>query len=435
MGPGVPFTESAAYASSLAHSINYNNSSVHRDSDYPVVAHSIAVMSQFPPPRLARELIVLYLTKVNRFMPLIPAVFLDEYDAGIPQSPFLLLAIFTIASKYSSDILCRSDPMRAQTAGENYCKAACRLVDEFLDIPRLSTVHGLFLLGKYLEESKNRSLWTKSIAYVAMAIRMAMEMGLNRNCSGWGLDPIQVEYRNRTWWYFYVYDRRQGACYGRPLMIQDQDCAADLPKHDPSLAAWAAARNPAQDKIDVEYFLNLIHLSTLLGRVMNTFYPANTAGMLFHGSSRNTNAAGGQRVLVDDMFAQQQQQQQQHQGPASGSRKRSKTTTVTTSRSSKSKPLDSLEESEWTSHMGEVSSSTTASASASSGGSNRIPGSPYPHHQDMLMRQYLANQKHDTIVAELNKDLTEWVQGLPPHFQWINLQTTPNVFGVCELEN
>ncbi|KAI8606170.1 transcription factor domain-containing protein, partial [Dissophora ornata] len=156
-------------------------------------------------------------------------MFLEEYDTGVPQSPLLLLAIFSIASKYSTDPMCRSDPTRAQTAGENYCKTACRLVEEFLDRPRLSTVQGLFLLGKHLEETKNQTFLTKSFMYIGMAVRMALDMGLNRDCSGWGLGPPQVEYRNRTWWCLYVLDRAQGSINGRPFLIQDHDCAAGKP--------------------------------------------------------------------------------------------------------------------------------------------------------------------------------------------------------------
>ncbi|KAI7816065.1 fungal-specific transcription factor domain-containing protein, partial [Gamsiella multidivaricata] len=111
--------------------------------------------------------------------------------------------------------------------------------------------------------SRDQGVLTKSYMYFGMAVRMAVDMGLNRNCSGWGLNPIQVEYRNRTWWYLYVYDRVQGSSYGRPYLIQDQDCGAEKPKPDP------LARNPAQDQEDVEHMVNLIHLSALLGRVMN----------------------------------------------------------------------------------------------------------------------------------------------------------------------
>ncbi|KAF9354863.1 hypothetical protein BGX34_010774 [Mortierella sp. NVP85] len=397
MGPGVPPADSAVHASSgLA-----TNTPAYRDPEYPVVAHSITVMSQFPPPYLARELIVVYLSKVNRFMPLIPTALLDEYDAGVPQSPFLLLAIFAIASKYSTNPECRSDPLRAQTAGEAYCKAACRLVDEFLDCPRLSTVQGLFLLGKHLEECKNQSFITKSFIYIGMAIRMAMSMGLNRNCSGWGLDPIQVEYRNRTWWYLYVYDRAQGSCYGRPFLIRDQDCGADKPKPDP------LARNPDQDSADVGHFLSLIRLSILLGRVVNTFYPTNSSGGNFHCSSKNVYGHAGGRAQVVDMLATAEAS-----SSSAGSRKRSKTT---------NRPKGPT--------TGEASTSGSAATQGSTGaGAGRTPGGPQSH-QDMLMRQHVANQKQDAIVAELDKELTDWVQALPPHLQWNSLQTVPNVFG------
>ncbi|CAO3567014.1 unnamed protein product [Mortierella alpina] len=359
--------------------------------EFPVVAQSTTVLAQFPPRRLARELIVLYLTKANRFMPIIPTLFLEEYDAGVLQSPLLLLSIFAIASKYSSDPMCRSDMTRAQTAGETYCKTACRLVDEFLDCPRLSTVQGLFLLGKHLEESKNQKLATKAFMYVGMAIRMAMDMGLNRNTTAWGLDPVQIEYRNRTWWYLYVYDRAQGSMYGRPYMIQDLDCAAEKPKPDP------LAKKAAQDQVDVEHLLNLIHLSTLLGRVMNAFYPANTTGSNFYSSSRGLLG----RVVFGDAGADPAASSS---STAAGNRKRSKTASKT-----RSKDNDDA--------AGDI---------GSAGGAKSV--SAAQAQTEMLTRQHLANQKQDAVVAELDKELTDWVQALPVHFQWDTLRSEPNVY-------
>ncbi|KAG0222135.1 hypothetical protein BGX31_009322, partial [Mortierella sp. GBA43] len=450
MGPGVPLADSAVHASATD---GLDRSRIYRELRYPVMEPSIQMaMSQFPPPRLARELIVVYLSKINRFMPLVPTVFLDEYDAGVPQSPFLLLAIFAIASKYSSDPRCRSDPLRAQTAGEGYCKAACRLVDEFLDCPRLSTVQGLFLLGKHLEETKNQAMNTKSFIYIGMAIRMAMAMGLNRNCSGWGLEGStqQGEYRNRTWWYLYVYDRMQGACYGRPFLIHDQDCGADKPKPDP------LARNPDQDKVNVEHFVHLVHLSTLLGRVVNTFYPANTSGSNFYCNSKAGHGHAGDCAQVANMLAASGVDAAAAAAAAAasasaGSRKRTKTASRP-----KSKALDPLSAAAavglegaamseangsgtttstttttMTTTMPSTSTTTTTTTSSSTqgtmGSSRMSMGSPL--QQDMLMRQYIANQKQDAIVAELDKELTEWVQALPPHLQWDTLQATHNVFG------
>ncbi|KAG0327794.1 hypothetical protein BG000_000797 [Podila horticola] len=367
------------------HSGGTANAQAYHDPDFPAVANSQAVLSQFPPPALARELIVLFLSKPNRFMPIIPTLFLEEYDAGIPQSPFLLLAIFAITSKYSSDPMHRSDATRAQTAGESYCRTACRLVDEFLDCPRLSTVQGLFLLGKHLEESKNQNVYTKSFMYIGMAVRMAMDMGLNRSCTGWGLEPIQMEYRNRTWWYLYVYDRAQSSCYGRPYLIQDHDCGASKPQPDP------LAKNVEQDQADVEHLLHLIQLSTLLGRVITNFYPSNPSVCNFYSSKRFRNSPEDSAI----------------DGKSTSGRKRPKTT------NSKNKARD-LDES-------------PSGFDATLGSSSTL--SEQDHHKEMLARQQLANQKQDELVIELDKELTEWVQGLPVHLQWNTLQEKPSAFG------
>ncbi|KAF9157812.1 hypothetical protein BGX20_003718, partial [Mortierella sp. AD010] len=411
LGPDVssfsatPSAAAAVPPSSSSTSSSHSNPTAYRDPEFPVVAQSTAVLSQFPKPRLARELIELFLSKINRFMPIVPTLFLEEYDTGVPQSPLLLLAIFSIASKYSSDPMCRSDPSRSQTAGENYCKTACRLVDEFLDCPRLSTVQALFFLGKHLEESKNQTFFTKSFMYVGMAVRMAMDMGLNRDCSGWGLDPIMVEYRNRTWWYLYVYDRAQGSCYGRPYLIQDQDCGAEKPKPDP----WS--RNPEQDMVDVEHQLQLIHIFKILGRVMSNFYPTNTSDSNFYCNVRGTCNIDlvGKGLVADPGLSEPSFSTVQ------GSRKRSKT-------ANKSKPKSCDLDGNQDSLAGSENSIRGPGLIAST--VNGPQG-----HQEMLARQQTANQKQDAIVAELDKDLTEWVQALPTHLQWTTLEIQPNIYG------
>ncbi|KAF9203256.1 hypothetical protein BGZ49_006624, partial [Haplosporangium sp. Z 27] len=395
------------------------NATVYGDPDFPVVAQSNAVLSQFPKPNLARELIELFLAKVNRFVPIVPTLFLDEYDAGVPQSPLLLLAIFSIASKYSSDPMCRSDPLRAQTAGETYCKAACRLVDEFMDSPRLSTVQALFLLGKHLEESKNQGVFTKSFMYIGMAVRMAMDMGLNRNCSGWGLDPIMVEYRNRTWWFLYVYDRAQSSCYGRPYLIQDQDCGADKPKPDPS------SRDPEQDLMDLELFTNAIPIFTVLGRVMSNFYPTNTSGSNFNYSIHkayniDSLKRGGGNEAVDS-GASFLELSSSATTTAQGPRKKFRTT-------GKSRPKLNDQDMSQESLFGGDDNNLTPGPGPGTG-SMSDPIARSQAHQEMLARQFIANQKQDAIVAELDKDLTEWVQALPTHLQWNALETKPNVYG------
>jgi hypothetical protein len=55
-----------------------------------------------------------------------------------------------------------------------------------------------------------------------LVIRSAMALGLHSDSSGRGLDPIQQEYRRRTWVVIYCLDKVLSTAFGRPASIPDE---------------------------------------------------------------------------------------------------------------------------------------------------------------------------------------------------------------------
>ncbi|KAF9579350.1 hypothetical protein BGW38_004431 [Lunasporangiospora selenospora] len=262
-------------------------------------------------------------------------------------------------------------------------EAACRLVDEFLDRPRLSTVQGLFLLGKHIEENRQPGDVSKSYVYIGMAIRLAHDMGLNRDSSGWGLHPTQVEYRHRTWWYLYVYDRFIGVSMGRPFLIQDHDCETPRPSIDPR------AKDAELDRHQVEYFCHLIQLCSIIGSIMVTFYSGN--------------------CLIRRWEAEQKKSQRSSRGQPP-------------SVSATAGPVDD--------NSGQArKKAKIVPPRAQRGSCPAEEETDQDSIQQRLLEQSRLNSKILQLMERPEEELAEWEQSLPKHLQWGALNNTSNVYG------
>ena len=106
---------------------------------------------ELPPKDLSRHLINLYF---EHFYPVLPLFYKKRLTSSLnsplePISPLLLNAIYAVASRVSSDVRVRSDPNSADTAGDIFFERAKRLLDDYYDVPRVSTVQALLLLSTH----------------------------------------------------------------------------------------------------------------------------------------------------------------------------------------------------------------------------------------------------------------------------------------------
>ncbi|KAF8937663.1 hypothetical protein BGZ58_002364 [Dissophora ornata] len=106
--------------------------------------------------------------------------------------------------------------------------------------------------------------------YVGMAIRMAQDLGLNKELSEQeqSRNRLGAELRRRTWWSCYVVDRLVCAGLGRPLTITKQECEIGYPQYDDEDNDRSASTMLAEPPTLIPNFIHLITLSRVQGQIL-----------------------------------------------------------------------------------------------------------------------------------------------------------------------
>lgn len=104
-----------------------------------------------PPKDLSFDLISLYFA---HFYPVLPMFYkkrltLPQDGPADAVSPLLVNAIYAVASRISPDTRVRADPSSPDTAGDVFFECAKRLLDDYYDVPRISTVQALLLMAMH----------------------------------------------------------------------------------------------------------------------------------------------------------------------------------------------------------------------------------------------------------------------------------------------
>ncbi|KAI7855071.1 fungal-specific transcription factor domain-containing protein [Circinella umbellata] len=147
-------------------------------------------------------------------------------------SKFLILCILAASARFSERPDVREDP--PWHSGEKYASKARELLLNTIDTPSLSNVQGLIVLTLH-EYGCARG--PRSWMYSGMAIRMALELGLNREPdleenSGKNMSTdrwTEQELQRRVFWSVFTLDKFLSASTGRPGILQEEDCEVLLP--------------------------------------------------------------------------------------------------------------------------------------------------------------------------------------------------------------
>ncbi|KAK2737248.1 hypothetical protein FQN57_000415 [Myotisia sp. PD_48] len=94
----------------------------------------------------------------------------------------------------------------------------------------LLSVQALLGMALFLQGTPNPQ---PSFFLVAAAIRLAHSIGLHKRCSGFGLNPVELEQRKRVFWIAYILDKDICLRSGRPPVQDDDDMNVELPSEDP----------------------------------------------------------------------------------------------------------------------------------------------------------------------------------------------------------
>ncbi|KAL0082258.1 Zn(2)-C6 fungal-specific transcription factor [Phycomyces blakesleeanus] len=240
---------------------------------------------ELPPKDLSENLVKLYFRHIYPVLPLFYKKRLVSSTCTVAEmlSPLLLNAIYAVASRMSPDVRVRSDPTSADTAGDVYFERARCLLDDYYDIPRISTIQALILLAAHQHGAmKPARAWL----YSGMAFRMAQDLGLHRNCDHWDIPSEERERRKRVFWCCYILDRILSASYGRSATFEERDCDVPLPTVDDDDDEDEPETNPdsenAQPPVRIMIaFTHLISLCHILGDVLKNVYYAKS---LYHAS-------------------------------------------------------------------------------------------------------------------------------------------------------
>ncbi|KAI9010500.1 fungal-specific transcription factor domain-containing protein [Phycomyces nitens] len=272
----------------LQNSRTYQNGAFHftgRNQPSTSQARSITNSSfnplELPPKDLSEHLVKLYFRHIYPVLPLFYKRRLVSSTGTVFEmmSPLLLNAIYAVASRMSPDVRVRSDPTSADTAGDVFFERARCLLDDYYDMPKISTIQALLLLAAHQHGAmKPARAWL----YSGMAFRMAQDLGLHRNCDHWDIPAEERERRKRVFWCCYILDRILSASYGRSATFEERDCDVPLPNiDDDDEYEHEHEFNPDSENVQppiriMVAFTNLISLCHIMGDVLKNIYYAKS---------------------------------------------------------------------------------------------------------------------------------------------------------------
>ncbi|KAF9102360.1 hypothetical protein BGX27_011024 [Mortierella sp. AM989] len=204
------------------------------------------IKGEVPRKDILDHLIQLFFDSVYFQLPMIhPGTFMTQYREG-KVSPNLLNAICASAARFSTHPDVVTTP--AFLAGEPFASNVRAALIDSIDIPTVANVQALLLLGMYeYGAARGPRAWM----FGGMAIRMAHELGLNREDSSPVFylkgDWVMRETRRRTFWGCFIMDVLASSSSGRPRMMDERDCEVLLPSED---IAWHEARPVVTEMLD-----------------------------------------------------------------------------------------------------------------------------------------------------------------------------------------
>ncbi|KAH9944687.1 fungal-specific transcription factor domain-containing protein [Amylocystis lapponica] len=257
------------------------------------------------------HLIDLYFTYINPSFPVIEREsFMAQYNAQISEPPeqrsdhsqgpmkpermqkiseLLLFSIFAFAARYSD----RETQYEAQRArhghvpepGARYAARARLILDTMYQESRTSTCQALILLG--VREFGIGSL-EEGWLHIGMALRMAFDLGLNRNAEKWQHEgrllftPEEQHIRRRIWWACCLADKFSSLFLGRPMAIQEGDFSTllpDVPSEDAEELWQPCHTNSLGQPVApmpghlMSYLRHSATLSVIIGDIVEKIYP------------------------------------------------------------------------------------------------------------------------------------------------------------------
>ncbi|ORX95687.1 hypothetical protein K493DRAFT_337247 [Basidiobolus meristosporus CBS 931.73] len=235
------------------------------------------ITNNFPPVDVRKHLLDIYFTHQHPYFPIFHKKwFLTRLESGQKLSGALLNAVFAVACLHSGDLTMYQNPTQPGIAGDAFFHRAKKCLDNGWYASSVDDIQALLLLAFHP---------THSWHFLGNAIRMAQDLGLHRNLlDKGGVNDIEKENRRRAWWGCYVLDRICSSGTGRPMSIDEADYDTVLKFYEETQTRPSSENEDTP--ISLRYFVQLIKLCTLQGKVLKAIYPV-----------RNTSALSSEDVL------------------------------------------------------------------------------------------------------------------------------------------
>jgi hypothetical protein len=222
------------------------------------------------PSRPTQEhLIGVFFDECHHILPtLSKSMFYDQLKVKGPLvTPLLLNIIYAHAAKRINNPQFRSEPTNPSTQGDLFYNRARRLVDDFLDVPRISTVIALLYMAVYdcdhVPQTGAKIRSSRAWMYSGMAIRMCFELGLHTANYSSQMSQCDIELRKRVLWTCFVMDKLESCTMERPWMLKSKDIALDFPTPLPE--------DSLQERLVLEGFNQLCRLMILMEKIIHFF--------------------------------------------------------------------------------------------------------------------------------------------------------------------
>ncbi|KAH9894837.1 fungal-specific transcription factor domain-containing protein [Cubamyces lactineus] len=225
----------------------------------------------------------------------------------------LLFAIFAVAASYVDRLPHRGpggivegvsgedeSGATATATAADYAACARRILDTVYHESRSATVQALVLLGT--REFGIGSL-EEGWLHIGMAIRMALDLGLNRNPEKWThngrqlFTPKEMDIRKRIWWACCIADKFSALFLGRTIAIHETDFSTPLLEVPPDDLETLWRQSPIDPRYGtvppapaayVSYLRHASSLYIIIGEILAKVYRVSRAHVVPSRDVRQT---------------------------------------------------------------------------------------------------------------------------------------------------
>ncbi|KAJ6591306.1 fungal-specific transcription factor domain-containing protein [Mycena vulgaris] len=199
--------------------------------------------------------------------------------------PLLLLAMYALAARHAPAPAPSPGAHAMWPAGDAFLFRAKVLLDSSYAASRASTCQALLLMGyREIGIGAMAQAWI----YIGMAVRMAQDLGMQRDADGWVrgkgkegklFGPWEIAERRRIWYACVIMDKYVSTYIGRPLAIFERDFDTSLPSESDAeeMAEYALVGGAPRAGRVISCFNASARLGAILSQIVQSIYALRPA--------------------------------------------------------------------------------------------------------------------------------------------------------------